>query len=54
MIESHPELFLYLKLEDIYHNIPLRAPLRQSEGVSGGYGIKPATNHPASRRKRAR
>ncbi|MFU9361590.1 hypothetical protein ACNA3T_26430, partial [Klebsiella pneumoniae] len=37
----------------IYHNVALRAPLRRSEGISGGYGIKPATNHPENRRKRA-
>ncbi|MBL2103747.1 hypothetical protein ELI73_28835, partial [Klebsiella pneumoniae] len=38
----------------IYHNVALPAPLRRSEGVSGGYGIKQATNHPENRRKRAR
>ena len=37
----------------IYHNVALRAPLRQPESASGRKPVKQATNHPKTRQKRA-
>ncbi len=48
MIESPPGLFLYLKLEDIYHNIPCPHRPGRVRRERGGSQVKPATNHPTN------
>lgn len=50
MIESPPGLFLFLKLEDIYHNIPWPHPLRGPQGVSEASGLKHTPFLPISRK----
>ncbi|SVK34409.1 Uncharacterised protein [Klebsiella pneumoniae] len=54
MIESPPGLFLYLKLEDIYHNIPCPHRSGQVRHKRDGSQVKPATNHPIHRPVRDR
>lgn len=50
MIESPPGLFLYLKLEDIYH----KHRSGQVRHKRDGSQVKPATNHPIHRPVRDR
>ncbi|HAE4776295.1 TPA_asm: hypothetical protein G4H14_004675 [Salmonella enterica subsp. enterica serovar Poona] len=45
---------MYPQISLIEHNIYYQHRPRSPQSVSGGYGIKQATNHPENRRKRAR